>query len=375
MKKLTTVLLTLSFVFGVAAMSSAACFNCAGDAGNIARGCSTTQDQACAPFDFENPNDYCNSKTPNRALFKICDCIPEIFTTILAGDTIDVSMEILVDSGNGPVAGDNGVYWAENVDASGIGLGTYNNQADACAEYAYGSYFAGPFNYLLADGKAGTVNTGAVCDIPDTNRVVKITPNRAAAAQAGHPTGYTVTPADDFGNMATWAINIPAMRVDNNKVNAGEKVWVKICLSRYSDGICAELPCCCEIYIGQLCCPGDTAPGAQSLVYPYFPPANSTAFNLIGMTITNLTATAGSAVITMYESDGTVGTLTVNVPANGIYLTTLGSLVADPNMVKTGTGTLGDSMSYIVVKPTFSAAGFVMIADTIDGASMGYLAK
>lgn len=375
MKKLTTVLLTLAFVLGVTAMASAACFNCAGDAGNINRGCDSTQTPSCAPFDFENPADYCNTKTPNRALFKICDCLPEIFSTLEQGDTIDISLEILVDSGNGPVGGDNGVYWAENVD-DGIGLGTYNNQADACDEYAYGTYFAGPFRYLLANGTAGGTDTGTLCDIADADRVVKIVPDRAAAAALGGTTGYLITPEDDFGDLATWAIDIPMMRVDNNLVNAGDKVWVKICLSRFTGGICEELPCCCEIYIGELCCPGDTDTSAgASLVYPYFPPANSAAFNLIGMTITNLSALPGDAVITMYESDGDVGTLTVNVPATGIYLNTLSSLVADPAMVKTGAGTLGDSKSYITVKAPFNAEGFVMIADTIDGASMGYLAK
>jgi len=351
-------------------MASAACFNCAGDAGNIARGCNTVQDQACTPFDFETFTDYCNNKTPNRALFKICDCIPEVFSTISEGDVIDISMEILVDSGNGPVGGDNGVYWAQDVTRSGIRLATYNNQADACnasndptdADYVYGttsSVFAGPFKYLKADGKVGGVDTGSVCDIDDNDRVVKLVPARAT----GTNTGYEVTENDDFGDLATWVIDIPRMRVDNNQVSAGDKVWVKICLSRFTGGICEELPCCCEIYIGELCCPADTDSSAgASLVYPYFPPASSTQFNLIGMTITNLSAVAGNAVITVYESDGTVGTLTVPVSAKGIYLNTLSGLVADPGMVKSGTGNLGDSKCYIVVKTGFASEGFVMIA-------------
>lgn len=365
--------MTLTFVFGVAAMASAACFNCAGDAGNIARGCDSAQDPACSPFDFENPNDYCDTKEPNRALFKICDCIPEIFETIEAGDTIDISMEILVDSGDGPDAGDNGVYWAEDVGTQGIALGTYNNQADACdADYQYGSYFSGPFKYLKQDGKVGGVETGNICDIDDSDRVVKIVPDRALADEEGTTTGYEITDNDDYDDKATWAIDIPEMRVDNNKVNGGEKVWVKICLSRYTGGICEELPCCCEIYIGELCCPEDTASGFNAIVYPYFPPANTTVWNLLGMTITNLDDAAANAVITMYESDGDVGTLTVNVGAKGIYLNTLGALAADMEQTA-GTGTLGDAKCYLVVEPLFNATGFAMIADTIDGASMGYL--
>lgn len=377
MKKLLTVLMTLTFVFGVAAMSSAACFNCAGDAGNIARGCSTAQNPECDPFDFEYPGDYCQSKVPNRALFKICDCIPEIFETIEAGDTIDISMEILVDSGDGEESGDNGVYWAEDVGTEGIALGTYNNQSDACDEDEigqYGEYFNGPFKYLLADGDESEegIYDGSTCDIDDDARIVKIVPDRAAADDLGITTGYTITDDDDYDDRATWAIDIPEMRVDNNKVNGGEKVWVKICLSRYTGGICEELPCCCLIYIGELCCDYQTDSGFNSLVYPYFPPANTTVWDLLGMTITNLDSAKANAVITMYETDGDVGTLTVEVGANGIYLNTLGAL-ADEMEQTAGTGTLGDAKSYLVVVPEFNATGFAMIADTIDGASMGYL--
>ncbi|RJP84121.1 MAG: hypothetical protein C4518_19645 [Desulfobacteraceae bacterium] len=369
MKKLTTVLLTLTFVFGVAAMSSAACFNCAGEAANIARGCDSSQEPGCEPFDFETVSDYCDTKTPNRALFKICDCIPEIFDTIEAGDTIDISMEILVDSGNGEESGDNGVYWAEEVDS--IALGTYNNQTEACKDSGYGEWFDGPFKFLLADGEEGGVDESNVCDIADDDRVVKFVPDRALAAEQGGTTGYMITDNDDYDDRATWAIDIPEMRVDNSMIVGGEKVWVKICLSRYTGGICEELPCCCLIYIGELCC--ESIRQSSGLVYPYFPKANQETWNLIGMTITNLEMVDGSATITMYETDGTVGTLTVPVAANSIYLNTLASIIADPGMVVSGTGVLGDAISYMVVTTDFDASGFVMIADTIDGASMGYL--
>lgn len=376
MKKLTTVLLTLTMVFGLAAMASAACFNCVGEAGNIARGCEGVQD-SCCPFDFEGQSfecgpSYCTTgKTHNRALFKICDCIPEYFDTLEAGDTIDISMEILVDSGDGEETGDNGVYWAEDVGSEGIPMGTYANQSDACDEDRYDEDFTGPYKYLLADGDEGVVNEGSSCELDDEERVVKLEADRALAAEMGITTGYEIQPGDDFDNKATWAIDIPHLRVDSSKITAGDKVWVKICMVRFTGGICADEPCCCLIYIGELCC--DSLRKSAGLVYPYFPEANSETWDLLGMTITNLDSVVGSAVITMYETDGTVGTLTVAVPANGIYLNTLGGLVADPGMVVTGTGTLGDANSYLVVTPDFNASGFAMIADTIDGASMGYL--
>ena len=109
-------------------MADAAAINCAGEASNINRGCEGSQ-AVSYPFDFENPDDYCQPGSANRALFSICDCIPEIFETIAAGDVIDIQMEILVDSGNGPANGDNGVYWAEDVSLVGIPMATYPSQS------------------------------------------------------------------------------------------------------------------------------------------------------------------------------------------------------------------------------------------------------
>jgi hypothetical protein len=163
------------------------------------------------------------------------------------------------------------------------------------------------------------------------------------------------------------------MRVDPSRVAAGDQVWVRICLLLdCSSGICgAKTECCCDIFIGTLCCP-DSALGQGSLVYPYFPPANTAVWNLLGMTITNLSPQAVKATVMMYESDGDVGTVEVDIAANAIFLETIANVAA--SMTKTaGAGTLGDAKSYFVVTGNFSKSGFAMIADTIDGASMGYL--
>ncbi|MBC2714675.1 MAG: hypothetical protein HF978_05130 [Desulfobacteraceae bacterium] len=373
MKKAMTLLMALTMVFGFAAIAAADCFNCAGTAGNIARGCETGQDD-CYPFDFEGrvdaPNSYCDTYKvdQNRAVFKICDCITDgDFETVVAGDTIDISMEILV---NGE-SGDNGVYWAEYVGtvdgyehSCGVEMETYEDQEDACDDTDYDDCFEGNYEYLLADGSVGCVYSGDDCILDDEERVVKF-----ELENRNEPHGYVVTTADEIDGNASWAIDIPWMRVDPSRVVAGDKVWVRICLLLDCSGICSDdVVCCCDVYIGELCCSFDSAEYA-GLIYPYFPPANSAAFNLLGMTITNLAALEGSATITMYEDDGDVGTLDVTIPGNGIYLTTIADLTA----AMTSTGTLGDAKSYLTVTADFPATGFAMIADTIDGASMGYL--
>ncbi len=52
MKKLITILSVFTMVFGVAGFASAACLNCGGDPGQIARGCESGQDIACFPLGF-----------------------------------------------------------------------------------------------------------------------------------------------------------------------------------------------------------------------------------------------------------------------------------------------------------------------------------
>jgi hypothetical protein len=384
MKKVITLLMAMTMVIGFAGFAAADCFNCGGTAGNIDRGCESGQDY-CEPFDFENHydrNSYCSEDKNfnNRAIFKICDCITDgDFETVIAGDTIDISMEILVNGEDG----DNGVYWAEGVGtvwdpiddewddwSEGVGLGLYEDQDEACDSSGYGEYFEGYYEFLTAAGTQGYPWDGVDSDCDDLeniNRVVKF-----QLENTGNPHGYVIQEADEVNGNATWAIDIPWMRVDPSRVNPGDQVWVRICLILDCAGICSEdVICCCDIYIGELCCAFDTSSGA-GLIYPYFPPANTTVWNLLGMTITNLSAIDGTAMVTMYESDGDVGEVEIDVDANSIFLETIPNVAA--LMTQTdGAGTLGDAKCYFTVDANFPATGFAMIADTIDGASMGYL--
>jgi len=354
-----------------------------GTSENIARGCESGQDD-CYPFDFESnidaPWSYCGEKNQiNRAVFKICDCIPEMWETVQADDTIDIRMEILVDTGDGPEEGDNGVYWAEDLASDAIQGNLYDDQILACKDNKYTDMFYadGGWEYLLEDGTIGYPYTGMDSDcnsLSASNRVVEF---RLDDEFGDH--GYLVQPEDELEGNSSWAIDIPYMRVDPTRVSAGDKVWVRICLQLDCDGICSDdLECCCEIFIGELCC--DTFGSENNdliLLYPYFPPANSSAFNLLGMTITNLSATDGEATIQMFESDADGeaterGEITVVVPGNGIYLQTIGALASGMTKMA-GAGDLGDEKSYLVVTTNFSGTGFAMIANTVDGASMGYL--
>jgi hypothetical protein len=386
MKKAITLLAACMLVFGFAGMAAAdPCVTCEADPGHIARGCEMGQDISCYPFDYEDfgycstidaPDSYCEKADKgaiHRALFKICDCLTDgTFDSLAEGDTVDISMEILVDKGDGQIEGDNGVYWAENVNSKGVGVEPFQSQIDACADDSCypGAIFDGVFNYKTASGSLGSPAEGSNCDLSDSERVVYF---EAAPGQEPTSHGYVVTSDDDVNNNSVWWIDIPYLRVDPDKVEAGWKVYVKICL--YNDlnsgGVCGENNgCCCVIYIGELCC--ESIVNYGSCVYPYLPPLNTTYWNTMGLAVSNMDDQAGTATITVYEADGDVGTSTVDLAANGIFLWTAATMVPELTQIA-GTGTLGDSMSYAVVTGTVMVRGFVMIASSHTGESIGYI--
>jgi hypothetical protein len=181
--------------------------------------------------------------------------MPEIWEMVMAGDVLDIQMEILVDTGHGEYSGDNGVYWAEDVNRNGVSSGLYDSKRSACmAQTPYNACFGGSFEYVRMDGRIGSPLTGwdDACDsLVAANRVVMIRPIQGQLFSHG----YTITENDVYNKNSTWVINIPKIRVDPTRVSGGEKVWVRVCLTLDCQGICSDGAVCCqEIYIGALCC-------------------------------------------------------------------------------------------------------------------------
>lgn len=371
MKKLISIMAACLLVFGFAGMASADyCAQCETDPGNIDRGCEGVQDW-CRPFDYENWNDYCatGKEDFNRAIFELCDCYPDLEI----GDTIYVSMEILVDKGAGPVAGDNGVFWAEDVGTMGPLVQAFRNQSDVCAVTRGATpndSFKGIYNYLKANGQTGTPTDGRECAVADDNRVVKIEPNVDAQNEmAWVDWGYELT---DAGKATLW-IDIPEMRVDPSSVMKGWKVFVKICVDKEISTICDSADCCCLIYIGELCC--DYGTKETSLIFPYFTAANSGWWS--GIAITNVSPADGTVMLTLYEQDGNVFQTAeaINVPANSMVVYNQAMLYGlSWDVVKGSLATAGKSRFYVEATADVSVMGFGMMAKTSTGESMGYLA-
>jgi len=401
MKKLISIMAACLLVFGFAGMASGAdgpyCVQCEGeDPGTIDRGCETSQ-QTCTPFDYENPDDYCYTETKGfrRALFELCDCYPDL----KLNDTIFVSMEILVDRGTGtPVTGDNGVYWAEDVNTLGPAVEAFKDQAEACNPLVQQtSSFPGYYVYsgtrLVESGSyddAGYLGPMEEdgCTVPDNQRYTRFEPDYEwleAYAIATYPSaadpiqeaidelqwGYRLASA---GKATLW-IDIPEMRVDPSRIQRDWGVYVRICIDKKIDSICGTADCCCLIYIGSLCCEEDTS-GSGAILFPYFTAANSGWWS--GLALTNLSDADGYAPLPLYEADGDVfQTATpVLVKANSIEVFNHISLYAlDWNVVKSSAaGVAGDDRFYVEATGEFPMAGFGMMAKVSTGESMGYLA-
>jgi hypothetical protein len=383
MKKFIAVLFAAGFVFGFVGLAIAQdCTTCLPPQ-TINRGCEEEQ-AACLPFDYENvdsfshldtayPN-YCEefAKQNPRVLFPICDCVEEV-GDLNEGDVVDISLEILVNGAEG----NNGAYWAQDVNGTGIGLETYPTESAACADSGFDTFFGGVFQYgtYQTDGtiaySANVDTTYPDCDPDYTPTIIEPLPGQAGCSPASH--GYTVTAADELNNNSIWAIDIPHIVFDPTMVGEGDEISVRICValadpddcSVASGGVCGEVGCCCTFLLGDLCCPEATE--SFNLIYPYTTPMNDANW-WYGMVITNLTGgAAGTANITVYENDGDSESVEVEVPANGMFVR------SNMELMDIFGEDIGDSRAYFDVETDFSASGFLFIGNDTKAEAMGYL--
>jgi len=355
MKKLLVLLTVAVALFGFSAGASAqlldVCSTCEKCTINTIP-CLGTQGGYCTPF------------TPAcKYIFSICNCL-NAGTTFVEGHYIGIRMTILVD-GN---VGQNGAYWADPTSAN-IAFAAFATLADACAGTVLNRTFGpGSFFTTNANGTAGSTAVplpGTACAVPAANQATMIVTNPTA--------GYVITAADVLNKVSRWWIRIPAIRVDQTVLNAGQKISVKIeTLDQGSGGICADCvaTCACTVEVAVVC---PTTTSGNKCTFPYFTSTNSPSggnpfWN--GIALINTSSTAGTVTLALYEQDGSTGTFTTpSIPAHSMFVSTL------DNMSFTGTG-LGGSRLYIQATSTFSGLdGFGMIANTATGESMGYLCR
>jgi len=376
MKKLLVVLTLMVGVLGFSTGAFSAwgdpiCTSCGGTAiRNVPCNIPGVQaDDYCLAFDYDlneyftDYNDgYCNEfKQWYRAIFNICNC--EDRSAFKDGSTIGLRMTILVDDGTG----ENGAYWSENESAP-VPFGAFANTSTtagvgACDPDALQPFTFGATSYYR-HGSTTAITTpltvDPVCEVVEEDR---------ATILAGD--GYQLdNTADNIidGQLSHWWIDIPPIRIDPYVLHNGEKISVRIeLLGSGIGGLCAECEviCSCVVDVAYACC---ETTYSDKLLFPYFTSLGDDAY-WNGIVIDNLSSADGTATLTAYEKDGSVGTFTTPViPAHSMFVDLL------ENIAWSGDG-LGNAPCYIIVTTDFDADGFAMMADETTHDSMGYLPR
>lgn len=364
MKRLLVLLTVMVAVFGftAGAFSQTVCETCKCPLRNVDCGLATGQGvtAVCGEFDFDlnTPLDgYCTWSAINncRLIFEICNCASS--ASFLPGLALGIKMTILVDkhNGAGPVAGENGAYWSGIAPPAAITFADAATYTAACALRPPLARTFGAASYFRADGTTAAAPLATTaCAVPAGSRAVILT-----------------TPASAFtivaGMGSYWQIDVPPIRIDPSVLHNGETIYVRAELYDPTAPapicpVCVACLCQCDIPVATVCC--TTPAPSTTLTYNYFTSLTAGDY-WNGIAIANNTATAGSCTLTAREQDSSVGTATVSVPANGLFVDLL------ENIVWSGTG-LGGVPCYITAVCDWGGAfGFAMMANG-SGASMGY---
>ncbi|MBI5557276.1 MAG: hypothetical protein HY885_06525 [Deltaproteobacteria bacterium] len=330
-----------------------ALYECAkANCGNLALGATSQAGSSCGAFDNEDPG------AAGTAYMNSCATVDDhannqfiIQKTNGTFDLVDyiVTATILVNG----VEGDNGVYFTSDA----ILTDGASTSTAACAFTNASGSAIGAASYFQADGTTATpVAADTDCDIAGSARAVELT-------TLGH--NLNLAANDDF-----LFINIPEMHYDLGEVEDGDQVSVRITLTKAPCGEVTTQTLCVGTFLEE--CP--TSAGSETMIFPYFTSPAATDAWWDGVAITNESATAGTATVTLYEQDGDSATASIAVAARSMYVNTLTAMISGGVFTASSgnAGTIGDSRCFLSVSTDFAASGFAMIANTATGESMGY---
>jgi hypothetical protein len=213
--------------------------------------------------------------------------------------------------------------------------------------------------------------------------------NRVTVLQSGIPTPtgldidseYMFNDDDVKGRSHCWIwVDIPPMHIDPARAKKGATVRVKVRFLFHKEKFicenCAPPAICeCVLDVATICCGEETAPNQETkLLYPYFTEMDQSGGYWSGIAITNRGNVNGTANLTVYESDGDVGTLAIPVNAHSVFADILTNMYGNMTLTTTVNG-LGNSRCYIDVNTDFLADGFAMFGEYDNGWSLGYIPR
>lgn len=306
--------------------------------GSVAQGA-----DSCDAFDNETGASYCTNTHANNEM--IIQSVNGAFPSV----SYDVTLEIRVNG----ATGDNGVYWSNQA----VQTQGYDTEDAACTGAGLANV-GGTTTYTNGVGAGASPAAPSVddCTIAASERAVTI----------------TIT-GDDLDLAATndyLLFNLPAFNYDLDEIASGDVVSVYVTLTQAPCTVLFEGAFTVGTFIDEC-----ATTVSNTLTYPYFgvpnPTQDATKFwNAI--VVTNLSTSDGTATMMLYEMDGDVATATATVGANSMTVQLLSTITWTQT---SGSGTIGDSRSYIIVTTDFNADGFAMIAKSGTGESMGYLPR
>jgi hypothetical protein len=261
-----------------------------------------------------------------------------------------------------------GVAWSNQV----VGADGFNSVAEACNDIdgdpAVGAQAA--YTYYRSDGVAiPAANVEAphsnVCDIGDGTggstdaRAVSLTTEASLL--------------DLAASNDVLRIDLPAFNYDLDLVSQDDEVTVAVTLLKTPCGTLYVD----EIEIGTIGCVEIQTTQTSKLLFPYFTPIEADDAWWDGVAVINLTANDGTVAVTVYEMDGDIGSTTIDLPAGGMFLSTLADMLAGMTLDTTVDGTLGNSDCYIkmLASGTSSIDGFAMMGYSDGGWGIGYLPR
>lgn len=309
-------------------------------------------------FDYESPavilDGYCNDVgaadftgsvvTGNKILIQ-----NNSGTFFDAGDTYKIVLQI---SGNG-------AYWGGDTPAVEE---YYPGNTNQCVAHIA----AGDEINMIGGGWGITTETAVVAGAPATGA------GCSAIAEASRWIKLESPRFTGIDDCYLIEVNMPVIVYDSAKFNDGDQVKVTVELWRLPCGTILSAERVVAEFVDT--CP--LAAAVTTLLFPYSTHLDGSDGWWFGMSFCNpdlANAVAGTALITVYEDDGDIGTYTTPDVAVGGMVTLggadlLSNLTPDP----ANTGTLGDVRCHIIVDCNFGAAGgFGMMGNGSD--STGYV--